>query len=72
MEIRIVCAWCGREELEAGKWEHVVRPWPRESISHGICPPCARACREDARRFERQRAAAPAWEVVHVDLPRSK
>ena len=31
MEIKVVCAWCGR----------ILKEGPPEPVSHGLCPGCA-------------------------------
>ena len=49
--LAITCAWCGRMQRPNGEWievsPNVVRslrePTDIVSVTHGVCPPCARS-----------------------------
>ncbi len=52
---QVVCAWC----------RTVMRPGPAGLVSHGICPPCAAAMRNDLATLDPEHPPQP----LHATIP---
>jgi hypothetical protein len=53
LKFRILCAWCGKEKMDANEWRMNYAPSLRDKrdkcvLSHGICPICATAFLEQS------------------------